>query len=447
MAAFRVLVVDDNHEVRRMVTASIKTLGADIDVLDVPSAEEALFIIASLSFDLVVLDFRLPGMSGLEMVNRLRKHKPEIKIILVTGVEDPATRQQVAEAGAAAYFFKPIDITTFLESVKNCLWSDLETENLPITQAGANKSPSASAETGVSRSPTKILKPSISEALLASGTPSTSEGPSKSGEPSTSKTPSASGEPSKSGGPSKSGEPSASGEPSGEPSEAPSESKAKMVSGQAFQLTLDKRLSALKQQVRALSVLLINEIGQVVEVAGNPSSITSGSVLLPALMDAFRASEKVSNALAKESGESLLYFADAKQRIYLAPVDPSNALVMVTIGYFEPDKLGILDRAIHLAVHDLRDILERIQEEEAQKAALAEAQQAELPAEIIVDPETLAGVVDMFSQAPEGAKNQAEGFWESVGEEGGLNGSKSKDVFSYDQARDMGLAPEDNDQA
>ena len=121
MAAFRVLVVDDNHEVRRMVTASIKTLGADIDVLDVPSAEEALFIIASLSFDLVVLDFRLPGMSGLEMVNRLRKHKPEIKIILVTGVEDPATRQQVSEAGAAAYFFKPIDITTFLEFGKELL--------------------------------------------------------------------------------------------------------------------------------------------------------------------------------------------------------------------------------------------------------------------------------------------------------------------------------------
>ena len=71
---------------------------------------------------------------------------------------------------------------------------------------------------------------------------------------------------------------------------------------------------------------------------------------------------------------------------------------------------------------------------------------AQLPAEIIVDPETLAGVVDMFSQAPEGGKNQADGFWESVGEEGGLNGTKSKDVFSYDQARDMGLAPEENDQ-
>jgi hypothetical protein len=164
-------------------------------------------------------------------------------------------------------------------------------------------------------------------------------------------------------------------------------------------------------------------------------------------MEAFRASQKVSNALGKDSIESLLYFADAKQRIYLAPVDPSNALLMVTIGFFEPDKLGILDRAIHLAVHDLRDILERMQEEESLKTVLGEVEQTELPAEIIVDPETLAGVADMFSQAPKGGdKAQAEGFWESLGEKGEMDGTQSKDVLSYDQARDMGLAPHDNHQ-
>lgn len=77
MAAYRVLVVEDNHEVRRMVAASIKALDAEIDVLDVPSAEEALLISTSLALDLVVLDIRLPGMSGLEMVARIRKRRPE----------------------------------------------------------------------------------------------------------------------------------------------------------------------------------------------------------------------------------------------------------------------------------------------------------------------------------------------------------------------------------
>ena len=136
MAAFRVLVVDDNHEVRRMVTASIKTLGSEIDVLDVPSAEEALFISTSLPLDLVVLDFRLPGMSGLEMVTRLRKRKPETKIILVTGIEDANTRQQVSEADVDAYFFKPIEINVFLDAVRRCLWPELIGADLPTVAAG-----------------------------------------------------------------------------------------------------------------------------------------------------------------------------------------------------------------------------------------------------------------------------------------------------------------------
>ena len=380
MSTYRVLVVDDNHEIRRMVTASIKTLGADIDVLDVPSAEEALFISTSLPLDLVVLDFRLPGMTGLEMVTRLRKRRPETKIILVTGVEDPASRRQISEAGVAAFFFKPIEIATFLDAVSRCLGSDQEGYNLPASPTSKNKEQIDSGEPGVSGTlAMKVTKPAASP---------------------------------------------------------------------GFRPTLDDRLTALKQQVRAISALLVNDVGQVVEVAGNPSPITSGAVLLPALMDAFRASQKVSDALGKGPNESLFYFTNARQRIYLAAVDPSNFLLVDTMGYFEPEKLGMLDRAIHLAVLDLRDILERMQEVENLEPVVTEAGQAELPAEVTVDPETLAGVVGMFSQSPkEGGKEEADGFWEALEENGTLDGSGRKDVLTYDQARDMGLAPAGDEQA
>ena len=189
----------------------------------------------------------------------------------------------------------------------------------------------------------------------------------------------------------------------------------------------------------------MNESGQIIEVAGNPSQITSGSVLLPALMEAFRSSRKVSDALGKGPIESLQYFTVANQRIYLAPIDPSNALLMVTIGYSEPDKLGLLDRAIHRAVHDLRDILERTQQEESLQPVNAEAERAELPSEIVVDQETLAKIAEMFSQSEKGVgKEEAEGFWETLGEKGQLEGTSNKDVLSYDKARDMGLAPVDD---
>jgi DNA-binding response OmpR family regulator len=370
MAVHRVLVVDDNHEIRRMVTASIKTLGVDVDVLDVPSAEEALFISSSLPLDLIVLDFRLPGMSGLEMVNWLRKRMPETKIILVTGVEDATTRQQIAEAGVAAYFFKPIEIATFLDAARRCLWVDAHEAALPSTIRAGEESADR-------------------------------------------KTPAES--------------------PTRQPAPAKLESK------------LDVRLTALKGQLRASSVLLVNEMGQVMEVAGNPAQLTSSSVLLPTLMEAFHASQKVSAALGKDLLESLHYFTIAKQRIYLAPVNTSNALLLVTLGLTEQDKQGMFDRAIHRAVCDLRDILEGKKETESLQPGMAGVELAELPAEVVVDPDTLASVAEMFSQASKTAgKEEAEGFWEVLGEKDQLDTSGNKDVLSYDQARDMGLAPDDS---
>ncbi len=121
MAQYRVLIVDDQHEVRRMLAASLRTLGGQFDVLEVPSGEEALLISSQLSIDLVVADVRLPGMSGLELVARLQKRTPDTRLILVTGVDEPRLRRQVAEAGADAFFYKPVEMADFLDAVERCL--------------------------------------------------------------------------------------------------------------------------------------------------------------------------------------------------------------------------------------------------------------------------------------------------------------------------------------
>ncbi len=375
MSAYRVLVVEDNHEVRRMVTASIKTLGAEIDVLDVPSAEEALVISASLPLDLVVLDFRLPGMTGLDMVTRLRKRRPEAKIILVTGIEDPAIRQQITEARAEAYFFKPIEIDLFLEAVKHCLWAS-PPEPTPATTPA----------------------PTIAE-QLAPAIPDTP--------------------------PSASSQPAATASP-GIP--------------QGFMPTLDERLTTLKQQLRAVSVLLVNDAGQVLEVAGNPSQITSGSSLLSSLVEAFHAAVQISQAMGRVS--SLQYFATQRHCLYVVPVGSSNALLAITSGYFEPEKLGTIDRYFQLAVRDLQDILARISAQEQTRQANLERLQAELAIQGTVDQETRDKVEDMFSRAAEtGSQPEADSFWDSAGEPDGQGGGHGQDTLSYDQARDLGLAP------
>jgi CheY-like chemotaxis protein len=121
MAGRRILIVDDQHDVRQMLASSLRSLGADIEVIDVPSGEEALLVAYRRPVDLLISDVRLPGISGLELLERVHKRNPGLKTILVTGLTDPQIRRQVAEAGANAFFYKPIEMADFLDAVERCL--------------------------------------------------------------------------------------------------------------------------------------------------------------------------------------------------------------------------------------------------------------------------------------------------------------------------------------
>jgi two-component system response regulator (stage 0 sporulation protein F) len=121
MKTHRVLIVDDQHDVRHMLASSLQTFKQEVDVIQVPSAEEAMLVSSRMTVDLLVVDVRLPGMSGLELTERIRNRNPGIKIILITGLEDQDIRRQVAEAGADAYFYKPIDMVRFLDIVEQSL--------------------------------------------------------------------------------------------------------------------------------------------------------------------------------------------------------------------------------------------------------------------------------------------------------------------------------------
>jgi len=221
-------------------------------------------------------------------------------------------------------------------------------------------------------------------------------------------------------------------------------SATKPVSSRGFQPTVDERLTALNLQLSATTVLLVDDTGKVLEVAGNPAPLTTGSVLLPALMQAIRASLQISQAFGRGTSESLQYFHTMKQCLYLTMVGSKHALLVVMGGYFNPDKLGIIDRAMHLAAQDILTIQEHLKAEPSIAAVKAEPEPAELPAEIPVDQETLAIIEDMFSTATQtGDKKEVDGFWETLEEEGAQNGTSKRDALSYDQARQLGLLKDD----
>ncbi len=112
----RVLVVDDSATMRSIVR---KTLAATRFAFDVTEAEEgfaALNLVRDGGFDLVFLDYNMPGFSGLETLSEFKREKRRVSVVMITSMEDAALAERARSLGAAFLKkpFFPADIETAL---------------------------------------------------------------------------------------------------------------------------------------------------------------------------------------------------------------------------------------------------------------------------------------------------------------------------------------------
>jgi CheY-like chemotaxis protein len=121
MRAPRILLVDDERQVSRMLRTALELSGRDCVVVDVPSGEEALLELNRGPVDLLVTDLKLPGISGLQLLVRLREINPEARSILITGHPTPEARAQAEAMGVIAFLPKPLSTNFFLEAVDRAL--------------------------------------------------------------------------------------------------------------------------------------------------------------------------------------------------------------------------------------------------------------------------------------------------------------------------------------
>ena len=121
MAGPRVLLVDDQRQVTRMLRTSLELSGRPYEITVVASAEEALLELQRGPVDLVVTDLRLPGMSGLELLARIRQTNPQLRALLITGQPTPDVRAQAQSLGVVAFLPKPVGTNLFLEAVDRAL--------------------------------------------------------------------------------------------------------------------------------------------------------------------------------------------------------------------------------------------------------------------------------------------------------------------------------------
>src|SRR6266478_2429244 len=106
--SIRLLIVDDDNELRQTMAGRFQRQG--FAVQQAGSGEDALTIAAQNRFDVALLDLHLPGMSGIDVLEKLKERQPEIEALMLTAHGSIETAIQAVKRGAYDYLTKPFHL-------------------------------------------------------------------------------------------------------------------------------------------------------------------------------------------------------------------------------------------------------------------------------------------------------------------------------------------------
>lgn len=336
----RILLVDDQRQVSRVLRSSLELSGREYIISEVASAEEALAEIDRTPVDLLVTDLRLPAMSGLQLVERAKSINPRMQTVLITGNPTEEIRRRAEKLGVVAFLPKPIGTNYFLEIVQAAL--------------------------------------EVAEEDEAAG----------------------------------------------------DEERRKI---------LQDHLSALRGEVGASAVYLVDDQGEVLARAGEVADVDLGACLAP-LMSAHRAALTVSHRLGSQSPANFHHLEGEAHDFYLTNVGERHGLLIVHRGQQEAGRFGSV---VHYGRRSADLLLLHVEE----KAEVVGSEEEEIPAarwEVVMSegPEKELSPDELAAAAEDVDEGGAEDFWEEASERS-MKPDVDEDSLTYEQAREMGLLEDD----
>jgi len=345
MSAPRILLVDDQRDILKLLHSTLNTLAHELEIIEAPSGEEALLEASREKVDLLVADYRLPGMSGVELMHKVRARYPDARIILVTGMTDRKAREEILNAGAAAVFDKPISLTDFLDAVERALGLD------------------------------RTILP-------------------------------------------------AEGEPE---------------SGQ--HQTLSNLLANFRQDVNAQAVYLLSDRGRVLACAGALKDSSMEASLFSGLMAIYSAGLKVSRFIHQEELDNYHVFAGGDHDLLLIPVNFGYALLLAGNGLATTE--NVLETVS--AMLAVRDEVKKTLKQMGVAPVVADDDEDEVEQETSkytepVTQTTTDEIETLIKKKKKVTTDELEAFWNEAADKHGAIPT-NPDVITYDQARQLGLAP------
>jgi len=129
----KILVVDDDAIVIKSCRRILEAEG--FEVIAVPSADEALEKIKSSEFDLLLMDVKMPKHDGIFLMREVKKSRPDLPIIVMSGYPTPETVADVLSLGATQFIPKPFRPDELAKVVRQALQKAIKKDSFP-TRAG-----------------------------------------------------------------------------------------------------------------------------------------------------------------------------------------------------------------------------------------------------------------------------------------------------------------------
>ena len=344
MSAPRILLVDDQRDILKLLRSTLETLAHELEIIEAPSGEEALLETSRGKVDLLVADYRLPGITGVELMHKIRARYPDVRVILITGMTDRKVREEILNAGAVAVFDKPISLTDFLDAVERSLGLD------------------------------RTILPD----------------------------------------------------------------EADVDSGQ--HQTLSNLLTNFRQDINAQAVYLLSDRGRVLAAAGTLKDSSMEASLFSALMAIYSAGLKVSRFIHQDELDNYHIFANGDSDLFLIPVNPAYALLLAG------DNLATTENVLE-TVSAMLAVREEVKKSLRQMGVAPVVSDDD-----VVDDEgiaryeepvtqtTSAEIEELLKTKKKMSTSELEAFWDDAAtKQSGV--PTNPDVITYDQARQLGLAP------
>ena len=121
MGHAKLLFVDDEDELISALVERLELRG--IDAAGVTSGDEALERLREENFDVVVIDVKMPGIGGLEVLRTISRRYPDVKVILMTGHGSTEDSEIGRRLGAVAYLQKPVELEDLLATIERATGS------------------------------------------------------------------------------------------------------------------------------------------------------------------------------------------------------------------------------------------------------------------------------------------------------------------------------------